>query len=76
MMLHVAARLCRLLGDAGTNTVHKLSQALVQQPSTGNRYYSISKLNSPCCLLTVLKFLQAKSCQLSNAGGAGRFWFA
>ncbi|DBA96944.1 TPA: hypothetical protein ACH3X1_001274 [Trebouxia sp. C0004] len=45
MMLHVAARLCRLLGDAGTNTVHKLSQALVQQSHTGNRAFGQPRAN-------------------------------
>lgn len=68
LMMHVADRLCHLLGDAGADTVHKLSQALVQQPSTGSRYYSIGMLNSPFCLLTVLWLLLAKSCQLQCWG--------
>ncbi|KAL0023917.1 hypothetical protein WJX79_010920 [Trebouxia sp. C0005] len=37
MMFRVADSLCHLLGLAGADTVHKLSQALVQQPNTGHR---------------------------------------
>lgn len=48
MMFRVADSLCHLLGLAGADTVHKLSQALVQQPNTGHRFCEIDKLKQPC----------------------------